>query len=265
MELTPKILFGRVMHKRFFPKVNAFNYGIYYLGLPLSKIDKSLENKYFKINRWGLLSFYNKDHGNRDGSDLKIWAHKILKDHGVDKADGEIVLVAMPRVFGYVFNPISLWYCYDKAQKLRAVICEVNNTFGETHSYICAHNDQSEIGKDDILEGQKVFHVSPFLEREGHYKFRFSLPKSKMGAWIDYYDESKRKKLVTALSGDFIDLSVTSCGRAFWRYPLVTIKSISLIHWQALKLLFRRATYVSKPLQKDVRVTTAKTSNRKQH
>ena len=171
----------------------------------------------------------------------------------------------MPRVFGYVFNPVSFWYCFDSSEKLRAVICEVNNTFGETHSYICAHNDQAEIGKDDILEGQKVFYVSPFLEREGHYKFRFSLPNSKMGAWIDFYDDEGRKKLVTALSGNFEDLSLQSCRRAFWIYPLVTLKSISLIHWQALKLLFKRAKYVPKPLQKDMKVTTAGTQNRKEH
>lgn len=118
MELNPKILFGRVMHKRLFPKVNAFNYGIYYLSLPLSQISTAIENKYFKINRWGLLGFYNKDHGNRDGSNLNNWAQKILKDNGIDKADGEIILIAMPRVFGYVFNPVSFWYCFDKSKNL---------------------------------------------------------------------------------------------------------------------------------------------------
>ncbi len=265
MELTPKILFGRVMHKRFSPKANAFNYGIYYLGLPLSQINSSLENKYFKTNRWGVLSFYTKDHGHRDDKDLRDWARKILDDHGIDKTDGEIFLVTMPRVFGYVFNPVSFWYCYDRSEKLRAVICEVNNTFGETHSYICAHDDQAEIRKDDILEGRKVFHVSPFLEREGHYKFRFSLLDSKMGAWIDFYDGEGHKKLVTALSGSFENLSLQSCRRAFWKYPLVTLKSISLIHWQALKLLFKRAKYVPKPLQEDIKVTIAGTQNRKEH
>ena len=253
MEITPQILFAQVMHKRFFPKVNAFRYGIYYLALPLSKLSREIENSYFKINRWGLLSFYNADHGKRDGKDLLIWARDVLSANGIKKADGEIILVTMPRVFGYVFNPVSFWYCYDKSKKLRAVICEVNNTFGETHSYICAHDDQKEITGGDYLTGKKLFHVSPFMEREGHYKFRFNVTPEKMGAWIDFYDGAGQKKLVTALTGHFVDLSKKSCSRAFWRYPLITIKSIFLIHWQAVKLFFKRAEYVPKPIQYEER------------
>lgn len=253
-------MFGRVMHKRLFPKVNAFNYGIYYLALPLSKISSSLENKYFKLNRWGLLSFYNKDHGYRDGEDLNIWAQAVLQDQGVNNIDGEIILLTMPRVFGYVFNPVSFWYCFDKSKILKAVICEVNNTFGETHTYICAHDDGHEITQDDYLEGQKVFHVSPFMEREGHYKFRFSQSNDKMGAWIDFYDEKSQKKLLTALNGKYVKMDQKSCGKAFWRYPLITIKSIFLIHYQAVKLFFKGTEYVPKPLQYKGKVTRAHTA-----
>jgi len=249
------------MHKRLFPKVNAFNYGIYYLSLPLSKINSSIENKYFKLNRWGFLSFYNKDHGDRSGDTLENWAQDVLKSQGVDKANGEIILITMPRVFGYVFNPVSFWYCYDNQEKLRAVICEVNNTFGQTHTYICAHDDQREITQDDYMSGMKVFHVSPFLEREGSYKFRFSLKNDKVGAWIDYFDGGTQKKLLTALSGNLVELNKISCGRAFWRYPLITIKSILLIHWQAVKLFVKGCEYVPKPVQKQEKVTRAQTEN----
>lgn len=264
MEVAPKIIFGDVMHKRLIPKINEFNYRIYYLLLPLSRINKSLENRYFKLDRWGFLSFYNKDHGRRDGSDLTEWAQGILKEHQIDKADGEIFLLTMPRVFGYVFNPVSFWYCFDKNEILRAIICEVNNTFGQTHSYICAHSDQSEITGDDFMEGQKVFHVSPFLEREGHYNFRFNLSADKMGAWINFFDAQNRKKLVTALSGHFTDFDQASCAKAFWRYPLITIKSILLIHWQAMKLFAKGFEYVPKPLQKKAKFTRAKEINNKE-
>jgi DUF1365 family protein len=259
----PQIIFGRVSHKRLFPKVNAFNYGIYYLSLPLSQINQTLENKYFKYNRWGFLSFYDKDHGSRDSDDLRKWAQNILTLHDVKNADGEIVLVTMPRVFGYVFNPVSFWYCHDKAQKLRAVICEVNNTFDQTHSYICAHDDGREITGDDIMTGQKVFHVSPFMEREGNYRFRFSQSSEKLAAWIDYYDGEGQKKLLTALSGDYSKLNVENASRAFWRYPLVTFKSIFLIHWQAVKLFAKKCEYVPKPVQNDNKITRAGTYKEK--
>ncbi len=260
MDVTvPQIMFGKVMHKRLFERVNQFTYGIYYLALPLSSLKNPIENFYFKYNRLGLLSFFDKDHGNRDGQDLEKWARDILSTHKLDKADGEIVLVCMPRVFGYVFNPVSFWYCYGRDEKLRAVICEVNNTFGETHSYVCAHDDQAEIQKDDILSGQKIFHVSPFLEREGSYKFRFTLPDDKMGVWIDFFDAQGEKKLLTALNGKFSPLSQSVCARAFWAYPLVTIKAITLIHWQAMKLFFNRIVYVPKPVQLETKITRVKT------
>src|SRR6202012_458830 len=95
----------------------------------------------FGLDRFGLLSFYNRDHGDRSGSDLASWARAVLHSAKVTNADGEIVLITLPRVLGYTFNPVSFWLCHDKTGDLRAVICEVNNTFGETHSYICAHPD----------------------------------------------------------------------------------------------------------------------------
>ncbi len=255
--MTPQFLFGNVMHKRFFPRINQFTYKIYYLVLPLSKIDKQLEVSGIKFNRFGLLSFYNKDHGHRDGKDLKIWADKTLKSQGVHDADGEIVLVAMPRVFGYVFNPVSFWYCYDKLQNLKAVICEVNNTFGETHTYVC-HVDDQIFDKETITQANKVFHVSPFLTRDGHYKFRFATDTKKMGVWIDYFHDNGKKQLITALTGTFAPLNRLNFNKAFWRYPLITFRAIFLIHWQAVKLIIKKIKYVPKPEQLKTRVTKAK-------
>lgn len=127
----------------------------------------------------------------RKYENLNDWAYKILKSENIISVNGEIVLVTLPRVFGYVFNPVSFWFCLDEKQNLRAVICEVNNTFGETHTYICAHKDERPIAPEDILEGKKVFHVSPFMEREGHYRFRFYYNEDKMHTRIDYYDEDR--------------------------------------------------------------------------
>lgn len=261
--MTPQILFGKVMHKRLFPKINAFNYGIYYLALPLSQLNETIENKYLKFNRWGLLSIYSKDHGAKDGASLIKWAHKILSQNDINNCDGEIILVTMPRLFGYVFNPVSFWYCFDNVNKLRAVICEVNNTFGETHSYLCAYKDNRIITKDDVMIGDKGFHVSPFLKRAGHYEFRFDMNDAKMKAHIDYFDENNQKQLITVLEGKFDDLNQKTIARAFWKYPLVTFKAIILIHWQAIRLVIKKIRYISKPTQNSETVTTAMKDNNK--
>lgn len=255
--IQPSLMFGEVMHRRLFPKVNGFKYGIYYLALPLSQV-KNIKN--LKINKFSALSFHTKDHAARKGDNLEQWARDILAQYKIDKADGDIILIALPRIFGYVFNPISYWMCLDKNQNLRAVICEVNNTFGQTHSYLCAHEDQRSIDNKDWLRSDKIFHVSPFLQRTGEYKFRFDWrpddPKGvKFGSWVDYYDENGEKQLITSLIGRFSPLDKSQLRRAFWGYPLVTFKAITLIHWQALKLVAKKIKYVPKPAQKEEKLS----------
>jgi len=243
----PSIMFGKVMHARLFPKVNKFLYGIYYIALPLSQ----LQDLPIAYNRFAPIGFYDKDHGACDGSDLQRWARDILSDYGLDKIDGEIVLMCMPRIFGYVFNPVSFWLCHDRDNVLRAVICEVHNTFGERHSYLCAYPDQREIKHGDVMEGDKLFHVSPFLKREGHYSFRFDISDNKFSAFIDFYNGEGKKQLVTSLGGQFETMSRQTIRKAAWSYPLVTFKAIMLIHWQAVKLIAKGIRYISKPRQKD--------------
>jgi DUF1365 family protein len=249
--VEPQLFFGKVMHGRLFPKRNNFTYGIYYLSLPLSQI-KALPIAY---NRFAPLSFYDRDHGHCDGQDLQKWARGILADHSIKEADGDITLVCMARVFGYVFNPVSFWLCHDKQGALRTVLCEVHNTFGEKHTYICAHDDHRPITTTDILSGEKAFHVSPLLKREGHYNFRFDAHDDKFAVWIDFYDSTGKKQLMTSLIGQFEPMTAATLRKAFWRYPLVTFKAITLIHWQALKLLSKGIKYISRPSQKPERVS----------
>ena len=246
MGLKPGILTGKVMHGRLFPKKNFFSYGIYYLAFPLSHLDSLPLGK----GIFSPLSFHSRDHGACDGSPLEPWARAILKNYKLEKiANGEIVLVCMPRILGHVFNPVSFWLCYDTEMSLRAVLCEVHNTFGERHTYICAHDDHRRIEPDDILTAEKVFHVSPLLKREGHYTFRFLHHDNHFGAWIDYYDGNGAKQLVTYLKGHIDIMNKQSLRSVFWGYPLVTIKAISLIHWQAVKLLLKGVQYIKRPPQ----------------
>lgn len=252
MELEPQIFIGKVMHKRTFPKENAFTYGIYYLALPLSKIDKAPKSF--------ALSFQEKDHGHKDGSGLEYWIRSILKKHNpaLDTITDEIILVSMPRIFGYVFNPVSFWLCLDKKQHVRAVLCEVNNTFGETHSYLCVQRGLKPINQDDWLSADKVFHVSPFLKREGEYKFRFAYKNNKFGAWIDFYNAESKKQLLTSLTGTLLPMTKVNLRKVFWTHPLVTFKAITLIHWQAAKLISRGIKHLKKPKQIEDKISVTK-------
>ena len=254
MEIAPQIFFSKVMHKRMFPKVNSFDYSVYYLALPLHTIcQKTILG--LKFNKFGLISFYEEDHGKKDGSDIKTWVLEALKEKGIEIKNPEIMLICMPRILGYVFNPISFYFCFDDNKKLIAVVNEVNNTFGESHSYICAKDDRSEITPIDILEAEKIFHVSPFLKREGKYQFRFDYRKDKLGVWIDYFDAENKKELITSLIGGFEPLNKNSLNRAFLKHPLVTIKAIVLIHFQAIKLILKKVKYIVKPQQLSQKIT----------
>ena len=213
-------------------------------------------------NRRAIVSFYEKDHGSRGTQNLQSWIDNILFDHALTDIIDNVVLVAMPRIFGYTFNPVSFWLCLDKTNQVRAVLCEVNNTFGETHCYLCMNDDCSPIEKKDKLVAQKLFHVSPFLKREGHYEFRFSYSDVKLGIWINFYDENNNRQLITSLIGHFEPLTRASLHSAFWKYPIVTLKTIGLIHLQAMKLLLMGTKFVKKPLQNPEKISRTSDFNK---
>lgn len=242
------------MHRRTTPKTNKFRYRVFYLLKNLDHLETLPQKKWLKINQFGLMSFYPKDHGAKDGTSLKKWAERIGEEHGVEKNTCDVFLLSFPRVLGYVFNPVTFWFYIDKkTQKLRAVLSQVNNTFGETHNYFC--ETQGFINQDDWMEGKKVFHVSPFLEREGTYRFRFSWQEKKLGIWIDHCDEKGNKILLTSLVGFYENLNEKGLKKCFFQYPLVTFKTIFLIHYQALKLFKNGIRYIRKPLQKKSKTT----------
>lgn len=247
--VTPQLFIAKVMHKRFFPRVNAFTYKVYYLNLPLAQLEALPKNLVFAVDRPALFSFYRHDYGGHDGGDLRAWAINLFAQYG-HKADAYAIhLITMPRIFGYAFNPVSFWMAYDHDQKLRGVIAEVNNTFGETHNYLCVTSDGAPITPQDWLGTEKVFHVSPFLERSGQYAFRFHERGKNLGIWIDYKDAKGERQLATSLIGQHKALSTAALREAFFAIPFVTLKTIALIHWQALVLVFKKVRYICKPPQ----------------
>jgi DUF1365 family protein len=243
MAIEKALFIADVAHARIRPKRNAFHYGVYYLSIALSDLPALSKLPLLSRNGFNLFSFYDRDYGKRDGSSLHDWIKNILREANILEADGEVVLVTMPRIFGYAFNPVSFWFCLDKAGGLRAVLSEVSNTFGERHCYISSHDDHRAIGQDDVLHSQKIFYVSPFIEIRGHYQFRFAYKPDKIGAWIDYYDDDGLM-LTTSMLGKRISLTSANLLRCFFRYPLVTLKVIGLIHYQAIHLWRKGIKYL---------------------
>ena len=234
-----------VFHKRLRPKPNAFRYGVFYICVNLRDIER-LRRPFFSLDRFNLLSFHRKDHGPRTGGDLDAWIRGLLNDNGLEAVDGDVVLHCHPRLLGYAFNPISLWFCHDLAGTLRAVLCDVRNTFGERHLYLIAHADSRPIAPSDWLQARKVFHVSPFLPIEGFYRFRFHLDEKGARADIHYYDATG-PMLLTYVDGARRDLTTASVLAAVLRHPLMTLMVVGRIHYQAIKLLLMKARFFRKP------------------
>jgi hypothetical protein len=241
-----------VRHERLRPVRNSFSYGVYFIRLPLRAIGQSgPRSALFSRNRFNLLSFYDADHG--DGQrPLLAWIDALLSSEGIADADGEIWLQTFPRVLGYVFNPVSFWFCHRKDGRLRAILCEVRNTFGEKHHYLLDTGTVLSYGVE--LSARKVFHVSPFCSVEGAYRFRFmqasrpvrgrTLPRYM--ARIDY-DDAAGPMLLTSISGAGYALTGRLIVKAFCTYPLMTLGVIAKIHWQALRLWAKRLPFISKP------------------
>jgi len=242
-----------VYHKRLRPKANAFRYGVFYICVSLRDIDR-LRRPFFSVDRFNLLSFRRADHGPRDGSALEPWIRTLLRDNGLAAADGDIVLHCHPRLFGYAFNPISLWFCHDRAGALRAVLCEVNNTFGERHLYLVAHENQRQIQPQDWLQAAKIFHVSPFLPVEGHYRFRFRLDERNARADIHYHD-AQGPILLTYVAGTRGALDTRTALGAVLRHPLMTAMVVARIHYQAVRLVLKKARFFRKPAPPDIELT----------
>jgi DUF1365 family protein len=247
--------FGDVIHRRLRPVEHKFRYANYFLLLPM----RSWRNQArFALprNRFGLLSFYDRDHGD-GGHDALQWLDDLLQQEGIADASGEVWLHTYPRVLGYAFKPVSFWYAHRKDGSLAAVLAEVNNTFGERHCYLLAG---SQLRWGEEICASKAMYVSPFCKVEGEYRFRFlradvPVEGGRTLVRIDLND-AQGALLQTSVSGELRPLNWRSTLRAFFGVPLMTLSVIARIHWQALRLFFKRVPFVSKPAAPDTRPTS---------
>ncbi len=247
----PLIGRGQVRHTRLRPTQNAFAYPTYFLMLPLRSWREQPACD-LPRNRRGLMSFFDRDHG--DGrSDCLSWIEELLQQEGIHDADGEIWLHCFPRVLGYTFKPVSFWYCHRADNGLAAIVVEVNNTFGERHCYLLNGNSLA-YGRE--LHAAKVFHVSPFCHVLGSYRFRFMRTGSPVNGSdtacgrtvvrIDHDDEAG-PLIQTSVSGRLEVLTTGRLMAAFFCVPFMTWGLIARIHWQALRLWLKRVPFVRKP------------------
>ena len=244
-----QIAIGTVRHLRLRPTTHGFDYPTYFLLLPLRTLRGSPEPALAR-NRFGLLAFHDHDHG--DGrDDCLAWLEEQLEREGVHDADGEVWLQTYPRVLGYVFKPVSFWYCHRRDGSLAAIVAEVNNTFGERHCYLLAG---SGVAWGRELRAQKVFHVSPFCHIDGEYRFRFARSDAQIVARVEHHD-GDGPLLLTSVSGAFACATSSRQRIAFFSQPLMTLAVIARIHWQALRLWAKRVPLVRKPVAPESFVT----------
>jgi uncharacterized protein len=257
---APQLCVGQLRHVRLRPAPHAFAYPAYFVRLPLRALGEAgFGCALFSRNRFNLLSFRDRDHG--DGRQRLVdWIDGLLKAEGVMDADGEIWLQTMPRVLGFVFNPVSFWFCHSAAGGLRAVLCDVRNTFGERHMYLLDTGWEIENGEE--LSVRKAFHVSPFLRVEGRYRFRFTrLLRARGATAVEHslacvdYDDADGPVLNTSLSGAARPLTSANVAIVFCRMPLMTLAVLARIHLHALRLWRKRVPFTPKPPPPVTKVT----------
>jgi hypothetical protein len=244
-ERQSALYFGDVMHQRVRPRRHRLCYRVFFLFADLDELD-DLDRRLsvFSYNRFNLFGFCDKDHGPGDGRPLRGWVEGHLAEAGIDLGGGAIRLLCFPRVLGYVFNPLTVYFCYRPSGHLAAILYEVNNTFGERHTYLVPVEAEAAGALSHSCD--KQFYVSPFNAVEGGYSFRVELPAEAVTVVINQSD-AEGPLLHAALRAKRVPLTQRSLLTAFVRYPLLTLKVIGGIHWEALRLWGKGLRLVDRP------------------
>lgn len=238
---------GQVMHARFRPKAHRFAYHVASLLIDLDRLDEAgRASRLFSVNRRNLFAFREADHGAGTTTGLKRHILDLLAPCGLDLEGGRILLLCYPRVLGLVFDPLSVYYAYDRADALVAVVYEVRNTFGDRHSYVApvAPGELTEAGLRQ--ERDKLFYVSPFLDMGLRYRFRLRPPGADVAVRILETDR-EGPILAASFHGRIRDLTTPALLRAFFFLPFQTAKVIGGIHWEALKLWLKGVKFHARP------------------
>ena len=237
-----RLYIGQTRHSRFVPFEQSFAYKLFLIDLDIDRLEEAGQMcRSFSIETSNLFSFRRRDHGHRKDEALRPWAEDKFRDAGVDLESGPIRLVTFPRHIFYKFSPISLWFGYGPDEKLRGIIYEVNNTFGDTHSYVAAADNELM-----HHEAEKNLYVSPFFDVSGDYRFTVRPPGERLNLVVDNFDDGRRVHMANikatmrpATNAAFLKAALTR--------PLSTHGVTLGIHWEALKLWMKGAGYRSRP------------------
>ena len=235
---------GEVMHARLKPMGHRFSYRVMSLLIDLDRLaEADRQSPLFCVNRAALYSFHETDHGERDGSSLRAWAQRCASERGIDLTGGRVLLLCYPRLLGYTFNPLSVYFCYRADGELALLIYEVRNTFGDIHPYVLPvlSGEISDAGVRQ--QHDKMFYVSPFIEMAMRYQFRVLPPGERVQLRILETDR-EGPVLAATFDGRYRMLNTKALLRAFFALPLVTMKIMAAIHWEALRLWLKGARLV---------------------
>ncbi len=235
-ELRSGLYAGRVGHARLRPRKHALSYGVFMLLLDLDELPE-LDGRlrWFSLARFNLLGFQPRDHGDGSSTPLRAQVERDLNAAGITLDGGAIRLLCLPRVLGYVFNPLSLYFCHRADGALAAILYEVSSTFGERHTYLIPVEDSAAEVRQSAA---KRLHVSPFMDMALHYDFRVQPPADKVRVVIDTFD-AEGLLLAASFTGRRHELTDANLLTAFASHPLLTLKVMAAIHWEALKIVLK--------------------------
>lgn len=238
------LYFGKVMHARLRPVRHRFSYRVMSLLIDLDRLDEAdRQSRLFAVNRAALFSFHEVDHGERNGASLSAYARHLAAARGIELSGGRIQLLCYPRLLGYSFNPLSIYFCYHSSGELALLIYEVRNTFGEIHPYVLQVEGGDGSG-DIIRQSQaKQFYVSPFMAMATRYQFRLAPPGETVKVRILQTDNTG-PVLAAGFCGSRQPLTSRVLLSAFLAIPLLTLKVVAAIHWEALRLWMKGAPLV---------------------
>jgi DUF1365 family protein len=249
---------GTVMHRRLRPRQHRLQYRVFSLLLDLDEIDGlSQRLRLFSRNRFNVFSFHDSDYGAGTPEPLRAQVEAHMREAGLDPDGGPIRLLTMPRILGYAFNPLSVYFCYRSDSALVAILCEVNNTFSQRHNYLIGVTDSDNETGLVRQECAKGFYVSPFLDMNMIYAFRVVPPGRRVSISITGRD-AEGPMIVAILAAERAPLSDAALTRAFIIFPLLTLKVIAGIHWEALLLWLKGLRLRSRPPAPDRSVTIAR-------